>query len=103
MGIARGRVPVRAVRRSLGAAGIPDRLHRHSRVIDPGDRLGRTSFETLVLCRFVTGLGIGGSGPCFVALASEYAPRRIRAGMVTIVWGAVPGGGLVAALVGRRP
>jgi AAHS family 4-hydroxybenzoate transporter-like MFS transporter len=59
-----------------------------------------TSFETVLLCRVLTGLGIGGSGPCFVALASEYAPRRIRAGMVTIVWGAVPGGGLIAALLG---
>jgi MFS transporter, AAHS family, 4-hydroxybenzoate transporter len=58
------------------------------------------SFETLLLCRVLTGLGIGGSGPCFVALASEYAPRRIRAGMVTIVWGAVPGGGIIAALFG---
>lgn len=59
-----------------------------------------TSFESLLVLRALTGLGIGGARPCFVALASEYAPRRLRAGMVTVVWGAVPGGGILAGLFG---
>src|ERR1700683_4424723 len=37
-----------------------------------------TTFRELLLVRFATGLGLGGAMPNVVALASEYAPRRIR-------------------------
>jgi AAHS family 4-hydroxybenzoate transporter-like MFS transporter len=42
-----------------------------------------TRLEELIVLRFLTGLGLGGAIPNAVALASEYAPPRIRAVLVT--------------------
>jgi AAHS family 4-hydroxybenzoate transporter-like MFS transporter len=53
-----------------------------------------TSFDILLSYRIIAGLGLGGAAPCFVALASEYGPRRIRAQIVAFMWAAVPLGGL---------
>jgi AAHS family 4-hydroxybenzoate transporter-like MFS transporter len=58
------------------------------------------SFLTIWLYRFVAGIGIGGAVPCFVALVSEYAPTRWRAGVVTGIWTAIPAGGILAGLLG---
>ena len=58
------------------------------------------SAETLFALRVLTGLGFGGASPCFVSLASEFAPKRLRAGMVTIIWGALPGSGILNGLLG---
>ncbi|MEK9280905.1 MULTISPECIES: MFS transporter [unclassified Bradyrhizobium] len=58
------------------------------------------SFSTLLTLRIVTGLGIGGAVPCYLALAAEYAPERNRAGVVAVVLGAVPCGGILAGLLG---
>ncbi|WP_256993613.1 MFS transporter [Rhodococcus sp. 06-418-5] len=44
-----------------------------------------TSVEMLMILRFMTGLGLGGITPNLIALASEYAPGRIRSTVVTIV------------------
>ncbi len=52
------------------------------------------SFDFLLTIRFITGLGLGGAAPCFVALASEYGPKRVRAQIVALLWAAVPLGGL---------
>lgn len=52
------------------------------------------SFDFLLAVRFVTGLGLGGAAPCFVSLASEYGPKRVRAQIVAFLWAAVPLGGL---------
>ncbi len=65
-----------------------------------------TSFDALLVCRFLTGLGLGGALPCFVALASEFAPARLRATAVTVTWAAFPLGGMLggflnAALIER--
>ncbi|QEH79981.1 MFS transporter [Sphingomonas sp. C8-2] len=62
------------------------------------------SFEQLLLFRFLGGLGMGGLIPNMLALAAEYAPRRIRSTIVTFVlWGfplgAVFGGMLSAPLL----
>jgi MFS transporter, AAHS family, 4-hydroxybenzoate transporter len=60
-----------------------------------------TSAEMLNICRFLTGLGIGGALPNTIALTSEYSPHRRRSLMVAIMFtGFVLGalaGGLVAA------
>lgn len=59
-----------------------------------------TSFGSLAAIRFFTGLGLGGASPCFVALMAEYTPRRMRARVVEILWGGLPGGGIFVGLIG---
>lgn len=64
------------------------------------------SMHQLIAVRFAAGLGLGGALPCFVALASEFAPRRLRASFITITWAAFPLGGMLggllnSALIGR--
>ena len=57
-----------------------------------------SNFETLFAARLLAGLGLGGATPNFVSLASEYAPPEKRARIVTMMWAAVPLGGMTAAL-----
>jgi AAHS family 4-hydroxybenzoate transporter-like MFS transporter len=58
------------------------------------------SFTTLLICRLVTGFGIGGALPSFFAMSVEYAPQRRRAGVVAIIASAVPAGGILVGLLG---
>lgn len=58
-----------------------------------------TSLETLVAVRFLAGLGLGGAAPCFIALASEYAPRRRRAMVASLIWAAFPLGGALGGFL----
>src|SRR5439155_17970489 len=44
-----------------------------------------TTLNSLVLLRFLTGLGLGGAMPNVVSLASEYAPKRLQATLVTLI------------------
>jgi len=65
-----------------------------------------TSVERLVILRFVTGLGLGGALPNTIALMSEFAPRRARATLVTLMqtgfpFGAAFSGVIVAWLVDK--
>jgi AAHS family 4-hydroxybenzoate transporter-like MFS transporter len=60
--------------------------------------------STLIIIRFLTGLGLGGAMPNAIALTSEFNPRRRRATMVMIMFcgfsvGAALGGLLAAALI----
>lgn len=48
------------------------------------------SYEQLLAIRFLAGLGLGGATPCFIALASEYAPGRRRAAVASLIWAAFP-------------
>src|SRR5215475_5950680 len=62
--------------------------------------------STLLVIRFLTGLGLGGAMPNAVALTSEYNPQRRRATMVMIMFcgfsiGAALGGLLAADLIPR--
>jgi MFS transporter, AAHS family, 4-hydroxybenzoate transporter len=62
------------------------------------------SVRSLTLLRFVTGLGLGGAMPNAIALTTEYAPRRIRATTVMIMFcgfslGAALGGVAAAYLI----
>ncbi len=56
---------------------------------------------TFSAMRFLAGLGIGGVMPNVVAQMTEYAPRRIRSTMVTLMFSGYAVGGMLAALLGK--
>jgi MFS transporter, AAHS family, benzoate transport protein len=56
---------------------------------------------TFSLARFLAGLGIGGVMPNVVAHMTEYAPRKIRATLVTLMFSGYAAGGILAALLGK--
>ena len=58
-----------------------------------------TSFNELLVVRFLTGLGLGGAAPNAVALTSEFAPKRLRAAFVSLQWAALPLGGVAVGLM----
>ena len=57
------------------------------------------SVPVLLLFRLLAGLGLGGATPCFIALTSEYAPARLRATLVTLMWSAFPLGAMMGGLL----
>lgn len=57
------------------------------------------SYGLLLLCRIVAGVGLGGVTPNFVSLACEHSPPERRAQIVTMMWAAVPFGGMSGAFV----
>jgi AAHS family 4-hydroxybenzoate transporter-like MFS transporter len=57
------------------------------------------SYNALLVVRFVAGIGLGGATPCFIALASEYAPQRRRAMIASLIWAAFPLGGTAGGFV----
>ncbi len=56
------------------------------------------SADTLALARLVTGMGLGGALPNFIALASQAAPEGRRISAVTIIMAGMPFGGALAAM-----
>jgi AAHS family 4-hydroxybenzoate transporter-like MFS transporter len=54
-----------------------------------------TSYEQLLACRFLAGLGLGGAIPCIVALTSEYVSTRRRSLAIATLWAAFPLGGMI--------
>lgn len=57
------------------------------------------SSETLVVLRFLTGVGLGGALPNAFALSGEYSPRRWRATVVVVVSAGLSLGSIVAGLL----
>src|SRR3984885_3654909 len=57
------------------------------------------TYEQLLAIRFAAGIGMGGATPCFIALASEFAPARRRAMVASAVWSAFPLGGFVGGFL----
>jgi AAHS family 4-hydroxybenzoate transporter-like MFS transporter len=59
------------------------------------------SIDQLYAVRFLTGLGVGGLMPNSIALTAEYAPRRIRATVIAVMFLGFPlgagGGGFIGA------
>src|SRR3979409_2161104 len=53
------------------------------------------SYEILLAGRFAAVIGLGGAPPCFLALASEFAPDRRRAMVASLIWAAFPLGGTI--------
>ena len=54
---------------------------------------------TLLVLRFLAGVGMGGVFPNAVAIAAELAPRRLRAGMASIISVGITIGGVIPGLV----
>jgi AAHS family 4-hydroxybenzoate transporter-like MFS transporter len=59
---------------------------------------------SLLILRLLTGIGLGGAMPNIIAMTAEYAPRRLRATAVTVMFcgfplGSVFGGVLAAKLI----
>jgi MFS transporter, AAHS family, 4-hydroxybenzoate transporter len=57
-----------------------------------------TSFEQLLIVRFLAGVGLGGAMPSFIGMASDYAPRHRRGVIVGLLWTGFPVGGMVAGI-----
>lgn len=57
------------------------------------------SWSALLALRVLAGIGLGGAVPCFIALASEYAPRRSRATITSLLWSAFPLGGMAGGFI----
>jgi len=57
------------------------------------------SFETLLVVRVLTGLGLGGALPNFISLCSESVEAHRRLSAVTLVMAGMPFGGACAGLV----
>ena len=58
-----------------------------------------TSFSGLLAVRLLVGIGLGGATPCFIALASEYAPKSRRAMVTSLIWAAFPFGVILGAIL----
>lgn len=61
-----------------------------------------SSFEMLLVFRFLAGAGLGGAMPSFISLASEYVAAPRRATIVSLLWAGFPLGGVVGGLLGAR-
>ena len=58
-----------------------------------------TSFDQLLAFRFLTGLGLGGALSNSVALMSEYAPKRLLAVIVSMMFCGMPAGAVLGTQV----
>jgi AAHS family 4-hydroxybenzoate transporter-like MFS transporter len=93
---------------AMSAGPVADRWGRKWAVIGCSCVFGGFSLLTvtadsigeLVTLRFLTGLGLGGAMPNVVALASEYAPKRLQPILVTVIFAGMGGGAVLASLVG---
>jgi AAHS family 4-hydroxybenzoate transporter-like MFS transporter len=57
------------------------------------------SLTSLIVLRFLTGLGLGGAMPNSIAMTAEYAPRRSQATMVMVMFCGFPLGASFAGFV----
>ncbi len=58
-----------------------------------------SSFNELLLFRFVTGIGLGGAMPNVVALTAEYSPKRLQTIFVSMLFTGMPLGAVLGGLV----
>lgn len=58
-----------------------------------------SSFNELLLFRFVTGIGLGGAMTNVVALTAEYSPKRLQAIFVSMLFTGMPLGAVLGGLV----
>jgi len=60
---------------------------------------GATSLHELIVLRFLTGICLGGLPTNTISLMAEYAPARVRATLITMMFMGITFGGIVPALV----
>ncbi|MFD2252456.1 AAHS family 4-hydroxybenzoate transporter-like MFS transporter [Pseudochelatococcus lubricantis] len=60
------------------------------------------SIETLIVLRFLTGLGLGGAMPNVIALSAEYTPARWRSTAVGVMFCGFPFGAVVGGLLAAQ-
>jgi AAHS family 4-hydroxybenzoate transporter-like MFS transporter len=60
------------------------------------------SVAQLIVARIVTGFGLGGALPSFIALSAEYAPRRHRASLVALMFCGFPLGAVVGGIASAK-
>ena len=58
-----------------------------------------TTLNELLIFRFLTGLGLGGAMPNIIALTSEYAPKRMRAILIAVMFCGFPLGSTVGGVI----
>ena len=58
-----------------------------------------TSFNELLVFRFLTGIGLGGAMPNVVALTAEYSPKRLQTILVSMLFTGMPLGAVLGGLV----
>ncbi len=58
-----------------------------------------TSLGSLLAIRFLAGIGLGGATPCFIALATEFAPPAHRARVAGFIWTAFPLGTVIGTFI----
>lgn len=87
---------------------LADRLGRRPMLIFSVFLFGATtvatsfagSLEQLIAIRLIAGIGLGGATPCFITLASEYLPRKMRRPLITALFAAYPLGGMAGGFLG---
>lgn len=57
---------------------------------------------TLLVLRFLTGIGLGGAIPNIIAMTGEFAPKRMRAAMITTVFAGFPIGAVLGGMISTR-
>jgi MFS transporter, AAHS family, 3-hydroxyphenylpropionic acid transporter len=59
-----------------------------------------SDFQTLVIVRVLTGIGLGGALPNLIALSSEAVSPRSRSTAVSVMYCGIPFGGVIASAIG---
>jgi AAHS family 4-hydroxybenzoate transporter-like MFS transporter len=57
-----------------------------------------TSLTTLMICRFLAGLALGGASPIAIAIASDFCPKRVRVSVVMLMYISLAVGQILAGL-----
>lgn len=97
----------------LGAAGVgllADRVGRKKAIVLSTAVFGffalltasAQSLSTLIVLRFLTGVGLGGAMPNIIALTAEYAPQRSRGTLITLMFCGFPLGAVIGGLISSR-
>lgn len=89
---------------AIALGGLGDRVGRRVALLGSVLLFGACSLGTafaqgfgeLIAWRFLTGIGLGGALPNAIAITSEYAPRRLRATLVSVMFIGFPIGALTA-------
>ena len=85
--------------RTGSAAGLCCSSPPRSSACSPFSPRWQPRCPMLVAFRVLAGLGLGGATPCIISLTAEYAPARLRATLVTLMWSSFPLGGMIGGLM----